>query len=129
MPCIFGFGFHDWFCPCQLVNAKMSDLDELLCSKCKSKFRSEYKTFLSDEKVKSNWDGNLEDFLYVHIESRLSVTEMSLDDIYECGLSENQCDEVSKKFYTMYNNFMDSEERRFEAKVASGEIPPEDLIN
>jgi hypothetical protein len=44
MPCIFGFGFHEEFCPCDLVN-EGSDLDQLVCDQCNVLLRLEYDRF------------------------------------------------------------------------------------
>lgn len=111
MPCIFGFGlFHNWFCPCGLLNVKTSDLNTLVCSRCESKFRSEYKSFMNDEEFKSNWDGDFEDFLSIHVEERLKNIAMMYPDSCEYHLTSKEYDRVSKKFKTMYDNFIDREE-------------------
>ena len=67
--CLFGFGFHKWFCTSDLLDINPV-LVNPICSKCESKFRSEYKTFLDTEK---EWEGNFDDFLLVHIGERLKV--------------------------------------------------------
>jgi hypothetical protein len=127
MVCIFGFGLHDWFCPCELVDKQHSDLEDVLCSDCKEVFWTEYLEFLKDEKI--NWDGDFEDFLYVHIESRLNVLDMQMEDLHDCNLTDWEYENVFLKFYRMYGRFMDRETERIEGKVASEKTYPENIIN
>ena len=68
MPCIFGFN-HQPLCPCQLINVKGSELDNLICSDCIDKFRLDYDDFLSRES--KNWTGDFDDFLSILIEDSL----------------------------------------------------------
>lgn len=68
MPCIFGFK-HEPFCPCQLINIKNSELDNLICPECTEKFRLDCVDLLRCEK--ENWTGDFNDFVGILIEERL----------------------------------------------------------
>jgi hypothetical protein len=125
MPCIFGFEFHDWFCPCELLYVRPSELGRLICSDCKYQLKTDYETFLNDKK--ESWNGDLEDFLAVHIDERLKKLRVMYPELCKSKLNIKQYEVVDRKLGMMYDNFISTEDVRIEAKIESGEISVEDL--
>jgi hypothetical protein len=100
--CIFGFNFHQWFCLCDLVNVDPNADMSLICDKCSSKFRSEFKCYLADN------DDNIdfEDYLSVFLEEKMKHIRTFPLYEYECDLTEKQLELAERKFSKIYNNFM-----------------------
>lgn len=126
MPCIFGFEFHEWFCPCELLYVRPSELCKLICSDCKYQLKTDYETFLNDKK--EIWKGDFGDFLGVHIDERLKKLRVMYPELCTSKLNIRQYEVVDRKLGIMYDNFISSEDARIEAKIESGEINFEDLV-
>jgi len=126
MPCIFGFGFHEKFCPCELVN-KSSDLGQLVCDQCNFLLQLEYGRFTSSPNQK-DWDGDFQDFVGVFIEDRLKILEYRFHENDECDLSDREYELADEKFQRMSDMYFENEEKRFEARVESGEITLENEV-
>jgi hypothetical protein len=125
MPCIFGFK-HQPLCPCQLIDVKESELDNLICSDCIDKFTLDYDDFLSREG--KNWTGDFDDFLSILIEDRLM--NLRYHHIHTCkfNYTERQYINVLRKMDQMIEDFKVREDERIDAKIESGEISVEDLV-
>jgi hypothetical protein len=126
LPCIFGFNFHDWFCPCELLYIRPSELGRLICSDCKYQLENDYEIFLNDRK--EDWNGDFEDFLAVHIDERFKNLRMIYPESCKHNLTIKQLEVVEMKLGRMYDNFIASEDRRLEVKIQSEEISIEDLV-
>lgn len=129
MPCIFSFGIHKEFFPCDLVNKKES-LDELICNKCDVIMKLEYERFA---KKQDRWDGDYLDFLHVFIEDRLKILEtrfLEHEEFCDCGIGDEKYDLAKEKFQEMCDSYFDQEESRLEAKIDSGQLDkrPQDCI-
>ena len=99
MPCLFGFGFHEWFLPKDLTHIKRSNIlrDLPICQQCKNKLENEYRN-IGGEKIQLI---NFNSFLNIHIGERLK----NVSNIWEgeCIMTEKQ----EEYFYIIYNGFMD----------------------
>lgn len=124
MPCIFGFN-HQPLCPCQLINVKDSELDDLICSDCINKFRLDYEDFLSRES--KNWTGDFDDFLGILIED--SLMNLRYHHIRTCNFNytDRQYIGVIRKMDQMIENFKLREDERLDAKIEAGDISFEGL--
>ena len=119
MPCIFGFN-HQPLCPCQLINVKDSELDNLICLNCINKFRLDYDDFLSHES--ENWTGDFDDFLSTFIED--SLMHLRYNHIHACkfNYTDRQYISVIRKIDQMIENFRAREDERIDAKIESDNI-------
>lgn len=123
MACIFNFEIHKEFFPCDLAN-KNERIDEFICHECDNIMRSEYHRFTRHQN-QDKWDGDYLDFLHVFIEDRLNILEYRFsehDEFCDCELNDKEYRFASGRFQEMYKNFFEREEKRFEAKVDSGQI-------
>ena len=95
MPCIFGFGFHEWFTPSDLTHVKKSDIlqDLPICQECKLKLENEY-NLIQKKMITFN------DFLNFHIEERLKILSMVWSE-------SNVTDEQMEKLTTICTHFVD----------------------
>ncbi len=98
MPCIFGFGFHEWFSPSDLTHVKKSDIlrDLPICQLCKLKLENEYKNSVG-ERIQST---TINGFLNIHIEERLR----NLSHVWES--ESDMTEKQMEKFNIIYDGFM-----------------------
>jgi hypothetical protein len=101
MPCIFGFGFHEWFRP---IAKHIRKPDIVICNQCKLKLEREYEN-LARESV---WNYTFEDLLNLHIEERLK-------NLYNICWELDELD-IIDKFSILYNNFMNSRAKKDRSK-------------
>ena len=118
--CIYGFTFHNWFCICDLVNINknadyINEDKSLVCDKCLSKFRSEYKvylSFLSDPPRNVHiFNGEFLDFkgyLDLYVQQKMTCINNTPLDSYECRLSEKQKEQAKTLFTKIYNRYIES---------------------
>ncbi len=117
--CIFGFGFHDSLCTCNLVEVDFSELSKLVCSKCETKLRSEYNSLLADERIKQDRDGNFGDFLTIHINERLQNLAINFNNCEHTQLMDGICDDTTHNVpiigskYDRYNREIRTTQLRF----------------
>ena len=118
MACIFNFGIHKEFFPCDLAN-KNERIDEAICYECDEIMRFEYHSFTSNQN-QAKWDGDYLDFLHVFIEDRLKILEYRFskhDEFCDCELTDKEYEIAGERFQEMCDNYFEREEKRFEAKL------------
>lgn len=93
MPCIFGFGTHD-FCPCYLLNIDESRLSNLVCPDCEHRLRCQYKASLD----KKQWEDSFDNFVAFWIDDRLHEISATYPGCCGYGLSDSEAKIINKKF-------------------------------
>jgi hypothetical protein len=129
MVCIFGFDFHNQFCFCKFADAKLSDLDTVICSKCESEIRSLYEWSLTDEEFKRDWDGDFEDFLSVEIEEELvNICKGFYSGSFVCDITGFDYNTISRKLVRLYDNFMRNDEEKHLTEISSQEKQVDQIL-
>lgn len=119
MPCIFGFKFHGTLCPCQLLNAKYSDNDSLICPRCENRLRLDYDCFANE--LKEEWP-EFEDFLGEVTLDRLMHLRFEHIDRCNFDYTEEQYNEMVRKMNQMIENFRTSQDQRCGAQIQTGDL-------
>jgi hypothetical protein len=87
MGCIFGFGYHDTFCPCELVTIKDPDVVDIVCDFCERKLRCAYRKERSCD--------TFEDYLLCRIDEELHNILNNFPHTCGYGLTKEEYDTVS----------------------------------
>lgn len=86
MSCIFGLDFHEPICPCQLLGIDNSELDNLVCTTCENKLKSDYLSFSAQER--DELTGDFRDFISVLIEKRLMHLRSKRNELESGSISK-----------------------------------------
>jgi hypothetical protein len=105
MPCIFGFGTHD-FCPCDLLTTDDSQLVDVVCSQCKRRLRCQYNAFLNDKEASIDWDDDFDDFVAFQADDRLHEICANYPKSCAYGLTKKESKIVSNKFGKVCDQYM-----------------------
>jgi hypothetical protein len=105
MPCIFGFGFHIGFCPCDLLMTDELHLLDVVCPNCKRRLRCEYNAILNDKEVIGGWD-DFDDFVYSRLNRQLHEICVSYPQSCAYGLTKTESKTVGEKFGKVCDQFM-----------------------
>ena len=105
MPCIFGFGFHASFCPCDLLMTDESHLLDVVCPNCKRRLRCQYNAVLNDKEVNVVWE-DFNDFVYSRVNEQLHEICASYPQSCAYGLTDTESKTVGDKFEKVCDQFM-----------------------